>query len=286
MRDYREYFRPEDSKPPLWLGLSSATHALILVNCAVYLSFVIGVYLVRPWLLGGTGTADDFEKRVWDTVGLVPTAAIGGGKVWQFFTYSFFYHTHDYFHLLFNMLTLYFFGREVETLYGAKRFLILYFAGAVFAGLVFCLDWEPKTLVGASGAVYGVMVAYACHYPRQRILFFFLLPLEVWVVVTILVSMDLTIQVVGGEGPAQVGRLAHLGGALFGWLFYKLEARVGLYIDRFERRVQRRDVVHEEEIEARLDTLLEKISRDGIGSLSKKERDFLKRASRHYQNKA
>ena len=282
MREYREYFRPDENRPPLWLGLSSVTHALIVANIFLFLAFVIGAFLIRPYLPGTSDAPADYARKVLETLGLVPTAALGGGRAWQFLTYGFIHDPRAFpIHLVFNMLVLYFFGREVETLYGPRRFTVLYFAASLFAGLVACLDYQPSVICGASAAVYAVMVAYACHYPRRRILFFFLFPLEVWALVGLLIGLDVAAYLKAGE-PAG---LAHLAGALFGWLFYRLEPRFGIYLDRFERHVAKQEHEHEEEIEARLDTLLEKISRDGMSALSKKERDFLKRASAHYQNK-
>lgn len=286
MREHREDLRADDGRPT-WLGLSSVTNALIVANVAVFFLLLFTMFIVRPRILGITDPSPlEFAKQVRELLGLVPTAALAHGRVWQLLSYAFVHHTDGPgpLHLVICMLSLFFFGREIETLYGPRRFLALYLAGAVFAGLVYCaLDYGATPIVGASGAVYAVMVAYACHYPRRRILVFLIVPLEVWLVVAILIGWDAAMYLSGDA--ASLGFLAHAGGALFGWLFYKLEPRVELALRRVERRGRRPELEHDEEIEARLDTLLEKISRDGMGALSKKERDFLKRASSHYKNK-
>jgi len=285
MQDYREYFRDDEPRPAVWLRFTSITQVLIVLNVALFALVVLTAYLFLPYVLG-VGRAPELTVRtLFDYVGLVPSAALGKLWAWQLVTYAFFHSVQNVLHLVFNMLVLYFFGREIETIYGRKRFLVLYFAAAAFAGLGYCaFQYSDVPLIGASGAVYAVMVVYAFHYPRQRVLFFFLVPLEIWVVVAILIGLDVTLQITGGAGSA--APIAHLAGALFGFLFFRLRGRVETYFDRLERRMERAEREHEEEIEARLDTLLEKISRDGMNSLTKKEREFLKRASRHYQNKA
>src|SRR5262249_12305056 len=158
---------------------------------------LVGIYLVLPYIVGVHEAPGTVALRVLDYVGLVPQKAIGRGWIWQLVTYAFFHDDRQVLHLVFNMLTLYFFGREVETLYGPRRFLSLYLLSAVFAGLAYCVGWEAAPLIGASGAVYAIMVTYAFHYPRQRVLFFFLVPLEVWIVVTLLIGIDLTMQIRG-----------------------------------------------------------------------------------------
>jgi membrane associated rhomboid family serine protease len=285
MREYRDYLQPDEAKTPFWLGLSSVTQVLILVNAAVFLVFVLGIFVVLPYGFG-YGPPQRVSQQVLDYVGLIPQLAIGKFWLWQLFSYSFLHSYETPLHLVFNMVTLYFFGREVETLYGPKRFLTLYFVAGFVAAICYCAGsyGAARPLIGASGAIYAVMVTYAFHYPRQRILFFFLIPLEVWIVVTILIGVDLTMLITGQN--TGVGYLAHLGGAAFGFIFYRYQDRLDAYLERVERRIQKSEREHDEEIEARLDTLLEKISKDGISSLSRKERDFLKRASRHYQKKS
>lgn len=280
MQEYRDYFR-SDGRPPSFLGLSSVTHLLIVANVAAFIALAAGVHVVAPHLLGIP--SEGLGPRVLRWVGLVPEQGAGSLWVWQFLTYAFAETQPVY--LLFNMIFLYVFGREVETLYGARRYLLLYFAAAVLAGLAHCVAaWgDGVPLTGASGAVFAVMVAYAVHYPRQQWLFLFLVPVEIWLIVTILIGLDLAYAVRGAAGYVP---LAHLGGAAFGLVFVRMQHRLDAYLAGLDRRFKRVEREQEEEIEARLDTVLEKISREGMGALSKKERDFLRRASRHYQKKA
>lgn len=280
MHEYRDYLRNEE-QPKTFLGLSSVTHILIAANVALFFAYLFTVHIILPYA---------FQVKIGDHalryVGVIPERAVGGNPpwLWQLVTYGFFHSTNNPFHIFFNMINLYFFGREVETLYGPKRFLFLYVASLIFGALAYCLFNYSNAgpLIGASGAVYAIMVTYAIHYPRQRVLFLLLVPLEIWVIVAGLIAVDVIVQV---RGAADYGAMAHIGGAIFGYLFWRLQPRFDAYMARLDRRMQRAEREHEEEIEARLDTLLEKISREGIDALSRKERDFLKRASRHYQKK-
>jgi membrane associated rhomboid family serine protease len=281
MREYRDYMGPEASRP--WtLGQSPAVKGLIVANVAIFFASILAFNAILPVFFGRQVNVG----RLFEWVGLSPPLALGKGYVWQFVTYAFFHRTDEVLHLVFNMLALYFFGREVEALYGTAKFLFLYVAAAVFAGLCFCLDYHlGAPAIGASGAVYAVMVVFALHFPFQKVLVFFLLPLEVWIVVLIAIAFDASMYLARGSGD-NVAHLAHLGGAAFGYLFYRFQHRVESYIEHVEGRMAKKEQAHEEELEARVDTILEKINREGMGALSKKELDLLKKASKHYQKKA
>ncbi|RME74948.1 MAG: rhomboid family intramembrane serine protease [Planctomycetota bacterium] len=114
-------------------------------------------------------------------------------------------------------------------------------------------------------------------------LLFFVLPIEAWLLVVLLIGLDLLnfLSATGGG----VSQLAHLGGAAFGYIFVRHRDRFDRWIDRFSARLEARRAAQAEESEARLDALLDKINREGIGSLTPRERAFLKRASRRYQDR-
>jgi len=269
MQEYRDYYGPDAGRPTA-LGFTPAVRALLVSNVAIFLVSVV--------------VAHRFWPDLFRYFGLVPRRALGEGWIWQFFTYPFLHSTADALHLLFNVISLYFFGREIESLYGTRRFLVLYFAAACAGGLLHCaIEWgSGLPVVGASGAVYGVMVVYALHYPRQKILFFFILPMEMWLLVALLIAFNTAFYAAGASGTAY---LAHFGGAVFGYAFWRLRAPFESYFERVAHRMAERENARGEELEARLDSVLEKINREGMGSLSKKEWEVLKRASRHYQRR-
>ena len=278
MREYRDYLGPEASRP-YSLGLSPAVRTLVIANVAVFFGMLIGLRIILP-LFHIELKYEEFFR--W--VGVSYETSLKGGYVWQFVTYAFFHDPNDFWHLVFNMAGLWFLGSEIEALYGQKKFLFLYIGAAVFGGLCHCIDTNLNVpAVGASGAVYAVLVIYALHFPHQRLLFLFLIPVEAWIVVAICIGADVTAYL--ARGTDGIAHLAHLGGAAFGYLFFRFQGSFESYIEEMERRMAKKEQAHEEELEARLDTVLDKINREGMAALSKKEWEVLKKASKHYQRR-
>ena len=217
--------------------------------------------------------------------GLSPVNAVSHLWVWQFVTYMFLHDTGNIFHILFNMLLLYWFGREIETILGPRRFLAFYLMAGAFAGVAFCMvhlfQGLRSPVIGASGAVMAVLVAYAICYPNQLILFFFVFPMKVRTCVLILIGIDLYSGLQGSQNG--VANFAHLGGALFGFVYWKGRPFLERSLTRLkEWRASRKKTVDLDE-QQDLDRILEKISREGMGSLTKGERSFLLRASERRQ---
>ncbi len=268
MQEYRDYYGPEGGRFPSSLGLTPAVWALLIATLAVFCGSLIAANL-----LGG-------PARLFAYVGFAPALAIGSGWVWQIATYSFFHD--NLLQLLFTALGLYFFGREVESIYGTKKFLILYFGATVAAAAAYALGWPSDPFVGAAG-VYALLLVFALHYPRQKVLLFFILPIEVWLLVAIILGFDFLFFVTGGMA---TWAWAHFAAAGFGWVFFRYRHWLEGAIERVQDRMARREVAQEEELEARLDSVLQKINREGMASLTKKDWEILKKASRHYQGKS
>lgn len=202
------------------------------------------------------------------------------GRVWQVVTYAFLHA--DAWHLLFNLLLLYYFGGEVEVLLGTRRFIGFYLGAAVAAGAAFCA-WElaggdVKGVMGASGAVMGVMVLYALHWPRRIVLLFLVLPLPVWLLVVFLILMDMGVAVSGSR--ANVAHMAHLGGAAYGWLYAHSHSTFARRWRALRGRLQNSRRRRVERDQQRLDRILEKVHDRGMQSLTAPERWFLRRMSR------
>ncbi|MFZ4695031.1 MAG: rhomboid family intramembrane serine protease [Verrucomicrobiia bacterium] len=149
--------------------------------------------------------------------------AVNEGCLWQFVTYMFLHGS--VLHLLLNLLMLYFFGNEVEFALGPRHFLWIYLGGGLVGGLVwFAFNFHTATsMVGASGAIYAVTIAFATLYPRRPItlLVFFILPVTLmakqWVVVAVALSALFCVSDDGGN----VAHLAHLGGMAVGYLYVR-----------------------------------------------------------------
>lgn len=221
-------------------------------------------------------------------------------RIWQIVTYMFL-HGHAL-HLLFNILPLYFLGPDVERSVGSGRFLRLYFLCGILGGLGWLLISARGDVrcVGASGAIYGIIGAFAGLYPRRLLtifIWFFPITMQARTLAIILVLLSL---VGTGDG---VAHMAHLAGGFAGYFYGRYVARFGIrggmgssleikglqwLVDRFRRaggrvkdsfsRIRSADSGTPSERE--VDRVLDKLAKGGWSALSSKDRDILERASR------
>jgi membrane associated rhomboid family serine protease len=212
--------------------------------------------------------------------GLSPSLVVTKFYVWQPITYMFLHA--DFWHIFFNMLMTWFLGNTLETVWGARRFLKYYIVcglgGAAFSA-VFTFNGPP--VIGASGAVFGLYLAYAMLFPDNYFYLYFLFPIRAKYLVTVLAAIQL---INGIAGSAGIAYFAHLGGMAAGLLFFRQElktTRVWTRISRWRaaRRSQRRHDGRELE-EGKIDSILDKIKAKGIENLSATERRILENYSR------
>jgi membrane associated rhomboid family serine protease len=156
---------------------------------------------------------------------LVPALVVKYPAVWQPFTYMFLHDPNGFMHILLNMLSLWMFGSTLEQTWGTKRFLTYYFVcgvGAgicvVIAGLVFGPANVP--VIGASGAILGLLMAFGILFPDVELLFFFLFPIKAKYYVMIIGAMVFMSSFIPGSG---VSNIAHLGGMLVGYLYLRFK---------------------------------------------------------------
>jgi membrane associated rhomboid family serine protease len=203
---------------------------------------------------------------------------------WTLVTYMFIHG--GLMHILFNMLALYFFGPRVEQRIGSERFFALYFIGGIAGGLLSLFFTPYAHILGASGAIYGLLLAYARFWPRDQIYIWGIIPVEVRWLVIFYTILSLWGGFSGGSG---VAHFAHLGGFVGAYLYL-------LFIERHQgtkrfrrtatapppskdamlgnwRNVDRQNVhaVNKDEV----DRILDKISATGLNSLTPQERTFL-----------
>ena len=236
------------------------------------------------------------------------------GQIWRVLTYAFCHSDQYIFHIVFNMYALWWAGREVESLYGSKEFLWFYLVAAIFSGVCYLLValvfgvGRTATMTGASGAVLAVFMVYARHYPRRKIHMMGILPVEARWLLLILVGLDvlpLLAEISGGSGKSGVAHACHLGGALFGWIYFSRQLRlsslvngVGLGNFRTRQKVRKSKlkIFNPPEQQSgsatqpgvsgeQVDAILAKISAEGEDSLTDREREILKEASRQYKAK-
>ena len=135
---------------------------------------------------------------------------------WTVITYQFLHA--GFWHLLFNMLGLYFFGPRLEARIGSRHFLLLYLLSGV-GGAVLSVFTPTARIVGASGAVFGVLFGFARYWPRERIYIYGLIPVEARVLVIFLAALSLWSGIGGG---GNIAHFAHLGGFIGGWLYLRV----------------------------------------------------------------
>jgi membrane associated rhomboid family serine protease len=155
--------------------------------------------------------------------------AVQRGWIWQFVTYMFVHDPKSISHLLFNMLALYIFGNQVERQMGSREFLLYYMLTGILAGLfsfaAYLLTGQLWiTLMGASGAIFAVQLAFAAFFPRSIIYIWGILPLRAPVMVLGFTALELVFMVTGLGG--NVAHATHLAGFAFGWIYFV--ARFGI----------------------------------------------------------
>jgi membrane associated rhomboid family serine protease len=209
-----------------WGGMLTPAIRNIVIVCT-------GVFLLQTLLNLFVPAAAVWFERVF---GLVPLAVTSGLRFWQPLTYLFLHG--GILHLLFNMLFLWMFGSDLERTWGTHRFYVFFFVTGIGAG---CINVLVKTLldihgtgssvttptIGASGAIYGVMLAAAIVFPERQI---WLIPFPVQIPMKIYVAGAIAIEFFStlGTGGDNVSHVTHLGGALVGYLYL----RRGLFLYR------------------------------------------------------
>jgi membrane associated rhomboid family serine protease len=197
----RQYFSRYSYSPP------SAVKWLLIVN--------IGVFVLQ-YLAAGTDVGQQFL-----ILALAPAAVVRHFAIWQLVTYMFLHGSVE--HILFNMLALWMFGSDLERDWGPRTFLKYYFLCGAGAGVCDVLlhaalgSWNTHTL-GASGAVYGLLLAWGVLYPNRQVLFMLLFPMKAKYMVMIYGGLSLLGALRINSG---VSHIAHLGGMGFGYLFLK-----------------------------------------------------------------
>lgn len=170
--------------------------------------------------------------------GLVPSTILKSFFIWQPFTYMFL-HAHEVSHILMNMLLLWFVGNELEQRWGSRFFLLYYLVCGFGAGIIYVVGMgiyslfsaNPAVLgvpvVGASGAIFGLLLAYGIIFGDRVVHFFFLFPMRAKHFVMLLGAIEfLTLLTSGGPGQSRVANLAHLGGLIVGFLFLMIWTRL------------------------------------------------------------
>ena len=213
---------------------------LLIINAVVFLIQMLGEKIAAS---SGLTLSDILTKYF----ALIPFSGLGVGTrgmelvewvfyPWQLITYQFMHGSFT--HILFNMFALWMFGIEIENFWGSKKFLYFYLTCGVVAGL-FHLFLSPllgglaAPTIGASGAIYGVLVAFALLFPNRLIFLYFFIPIKAKYLITFMIVMEFMLVDSANSG---IAHLAHLGGALAGIIFILADKNTNAEIKNFFHR--------------------------------------------------
>lgn len=230
---------------------------------------------------------------------LDPRKTVSRGQVWRLLTCAFCHDRLTPWHILLNMVLLYWFGTRLENMYGSREFLLFYLAAAVCGSLAYVglalYTGSVTPAIGASGAVMGVMMLYAIYYPFETVTLFWILPLPIWALLSLYVLFDLhpvLLALAGDQLFTGIAHAGHLGGLAFGFVYHKTGVRLSAPLEREPRPVRerrpraeepRREEPPRQTLEEQVDEVLKKISERGKESLTEAERAILQRASARYR---
>ncbi|MBN1456254.1 MAG: rhomboid family intramembrane serine protease [Sedimentisphaerales bacterium] len=205
-------------------------------------------------------------------------------QIWRFITYQFLHG--GIFHVMFNMLVLYFFGPMFERQWGSKRFLKFYLICGATGGVLYTLIvWlglmQPGILIGASGAIYGLLAAGAILYPNLQVYVMGIFPLPLKVLAIILAAVSF-LNFIGGENAG--GEAAHLAGMAMGAVYVLWKPWLTAKMQRSQNARWNNRLAQERTMQAEVDRILDKINSHGIASLTRQEKKTLKQASQRQQH--
>ncbi len=216
------------------------------------------------------------------------------GFIWQLVTYMFLHG--GLWHILINMFIIWMFGTTLERVWGSSRFLKFYFIcgiGGAIGSFIFAFD---SAVIGASGAGYGILVAYAVLFPHNQVFVWGLFPVRARTLVIVLVVIEFINGISGGRG---IAHFAHLGGMAAGFIYLKgdyrawrLRSRIRKIIDKIPIKIKSdsskdrsKDDPPENPGSSKIDSILDKISSKGYENLSETEKRILENYSREKEDR-
>ena len=279
-------------------SLPTITKWLLIINAAVFvidglLGRFAGTVLVDLTVINGQMIKTEMNPlAAWGFFSA--DTGILQGQVWRFVTMQF---LHDgVWHVLMNMMAVFFFGPLVERYLGSKRFLAFYLLSGAAAPVCYLLLWGIGLLagatwipmLGASAGVFGILVAAAKIAPRTQVLVMFVIPMQLRVLVWIWLGIEVyNVLALGHTSANNVGGSAgHLGGAAVGFLLIK-KPRLLDWVDsvldwgkyQVKRQVKQKQQRREQSLEDQVDQILDKVRQKGLHSLTEREKQILNRST-------
>lgn len=301
----RDYFRDDGTQGPRWGQETPSTRNLLVITVIV---FLLQTVFTREGGLDGVVRFGARRISLIDEWFMLDAASVLSGQVWRLLSYVFCHDRQAPFGLVFNMLGLWFLGSRLERMYGSREILYFYLGTALTSGLVFTLfgfsTAIDNPLSGAQPAVLGLFALYACHFPREKILFFWMIPVEIRVLLLIYAGLDIyfVLQASQGDVPMAVAAFAasHLAGIAVALMYHHFDFHLtGIFSQfaaaRSRRSLQRRAAqshlrvyspdTESQELDSAVDAILAKIHEQGSDSLNDSERAILTKASERAKQK-
>jgi membrane associated rhomboid family serine protease len=286
----RDYNRPyQENYSAIGGGFKSIPPVvkwLLIINFAV---FIVGNLIFPPSIVETatlkTGEVVQFKINLLDKYFSVYPKTTGMAlQLWRVVTYQFLHG--GLWHIVFNLMVLYFMGPFVERAWGSKAFLKFYLICGAAGGVIYTLLVKlgiltpPLPMVGASGGIYGLMAAIVIMYPRMKVLLYGIIPMTMTWLVSLAVIFSL-INIAIGENVG--GEAAHLTGLAVGFLYVFYKPMVTKM--RMERNKGNwaRKVEQERSFQAEVDRILDKVHNEGLQSLTDSEKKMLQEATRREQ---
>ncbi|MFC1520901.1 rhomboid family intramembrane serine protease [Elusimicrobiota bacterium] len=245
-------------------------------------------------IIAGYIAGSIWPQLLYSNLGLVPARVIKSFWIWQIVTYMFLHG--GLLHLLFNMFAVYMFG-DVLCNYWGEKFFVKYFFICGFGAAALTIATGPGSAIptiGASGAIYGLLYGWAREFPNSKLYLYGILPVRAKHLVIFLFIMEFALS----SQPSAIARFAHLGGLATGWLYFRFPLitewlyyyysnmiPTGSYPKQKRKNPKQGPRKSAPDDDPDLDNILDKISKHGMESLTEKEIEVLKTASKKYKNK-
>jgi membrane associated rhomboid family serine protease len=248
---------------------------LLIINVAVF----ILTFLITP-----------IAKFFFQWFSVYPATLGTSLQLWRLVTYQFLHSTRGFGHIFWNMIGLYFFGTMLEPFWGSRKFLIFYLvcgaAGGVLYPLLVLIGWLGiGPLVGASGAILGVLTAVAILFPTSRLFVLGTFPIKVRIIAIAFLVISILTLLRPDKVDNAGGEAAHLGGIIAGAVYVFSQS----WRDKFRLKLRsgawQKKMSAQRNLQVEVDRILEKVHRGGIQSLTMKEKRILRQATRAEQTR-
>jgi membrane associated rhomboid family serine protease len=261
--DFRSRYRGGPQMQMVFPSLTPVVKWLLIINAAVF----IPSFMIKP--LGAF-------FFTWFAVH--PTSPF---QIWRLITYQFLHDFYGFGHIFWNMLILYFFGTMLERFWGSRKFLPFYLicgaaGGVLYPVLALAGFLSAAPLVGASGAIFGMLAAGAILFPNVRVLVMFVFPVPLSVVAIVLAVISMMSLLAGDN---RGGEAAHLAGMAAGAVYVVSESWRARFKSKIRTGAWEKKMAAQRNLRVELDRILQKVHESGLHSLTQKEKKILKQAT-------